>query len=230
MDAKKIEIIHKIQEMRNNRMSPDFVSLTKQGYTNGLLKAMIDEGLIRFAGIFSLMDKGEQVWLQTRNITKKQKNKFMLDTCAINNLHKLGLTVVLLEDFLDKELAEFYITHIQNDELNEWDDVEERKKATLLLAKIKPIVLPTESFIVGESRLGYAKLGDGEVLNEVINRRNMEKNIRDALIAETAILNNIILVTDDGPLTKVAKDKEVRITNSKNLFDFIRGGIFNEIQ
>jgi hypothetical protein len=54
MDRKKVEILRKIQEMRDNNISPDFSSLEKEGFEKGLLKSMITEGLINLTSAFSL--------------------------------------------------------------------------------------------------------------------------------------------------------------------------------
>jgi hypothetical protein len=66
--------------------------------------------------------------------------------------------------------------------------------------------IPTESAVIGFSKIDMAKFADGLVYSHVLNELNKrrpvehEKNIKDALIAETATSNGILLVTDDKAL------------------------------
>ena len=59
------------------------------------------------------------------------------------------------------------------------------------------VKIPTESFVLDVSRLdGEAKLGT-TIYFEALQNGNL-KHIEDALIGETAIVNNLILVSNDG--------------------------------
>ena len=93
---------------------------------------------------------------------------------------------------------EIYITHIQVDEINACTNSEKRAKLFNIMTEIRPKKLATESFVVGHSRIGSAKIGDGNLIeklrNENLNRTN------DALIGETAIKNKLILITNDRKL------------------------------
>lgn len=88
-----------------------------------------------------------------------------------------------------------YITHIQVDEINECPDNEKRAKLFNFLTEIRPEKISTESFIIGTSRLGSAKLGDGNLIEEL--RMGNYKRTNDALIGETAIKNSLTLITND---------------------------------
>ena len=73
--------------------------------------------------------------------------------------------------------------------------------------QINPSSLPTESFILGYSRIGKAKIGDGDLYCQIFDSLNRikikESNINDSLISEVAIIHNIELVTMDEDLKKV---------------------------
>ncbi|MFA6530562.1 MAG: PIN domain-containing protein, partial [Candidatus Micrarchaeia archaeon] len=96
----------------------------------------------------------------------------------------------------------YYITHVQSDEISNTPDSkqEKRRLLTLFLAKVAPTIIPTESFVLGTSRLGHAKLGDAKILEEL--RKGKWKNTNDALIGETAIKNNMLLITNDEDFKK----------------------------
>ncbi len=70
-------------------------------------------------------------------------------------------------------------------------------------------VLPTESFVLGTSRFGEAKFGDGvsyDVIKTELDSLNGGKtnNSEDALIAEIAMKNGYVLLTADFHLYQVA--------------------------
>jgi len=95
----------------------------------------------------------------------------------------------------------YYITHLQTDEINQCHDSEKRAKLFLFLNAVQPSIIPTESFILGLSRLNYAKLGGG-FIEKLRNHSKDLRKTKDALIAETAILKKLILVTEDKRLAK----------------------------
>lgn len=73
-----------------------------------------------------------------------------------------------------------------------------------------PAIVPTESLVIGSSKLGLAKLGDGSVYQKLLDLLECEKpnhrnNRKDALIGETALKNGYILVTNDVALAESAK-------------------------
>jgi len=196
MDKRKIDALKKIQELRDRYISPDFDFLGKEGVEASLLRVMITEGLIRWSGVFSLTEKGEQVQRDYSIIESKEvriKKKIMLDTNTINKIADGGISIGNLEKYVQS--VDFYITHQQSDEISKTPDVERRSKLVLFLSKIRPIVIATESFVVGSSRLGFARLGEGQLF-QTLEKHN-SKDTEDALIGETSIKNGYILVTDD---------------------------------
>jgi predicted nucleic acid-binding protein len=117
--------------------------------------------------------------------------ELILDSNVFDEL----LTGKLDMKFLVESKFEIYITHIQVDELNECSDKEKRAKLFNFLTEVRPKKLQTESFVVGKSRIGFAKIGDGNLI-EKLRMNNMNKT-NDALIGETAIKNNLTLITND---------------------------------
>ncbi len=117
--------------------------------------------------------------------------KLIFDTNTFDDLINgtLNIETIIKNDF------QVFLTHIQIDELNECPDNERRARLFNSMIEIKPTKIPTESFIIGVSRIGSAKLSDGNLFNEL--RNGNIKNTNDALIGETAIKNNLILVTND---------------------------------
>lgn len=106
--------------------------------------------------------------------------------------------------------GEFIATHVQVDELNKTSDPERRAQLFLKFATVVDAVVPTESTVLGVSRLDYSKLSDGtryDNLKADLDSLNRGKanNPHDALIAEVAIVNGCTLLTADYHLTEVAK-------------------------
>ncbi len=145
-----------------------------------------------------------------------------------------------IQSLIDR--AEIYITHIQRDELKATPDGIKREQ---LLSILKIIEQPvsTESFVLGTSRLGQAKLGTNKVLptetgiwdlsnwdefkwgdgkgiySTILNNLKKHKNnIKDALIAESAMINNLTLVTHDSDLFRVVTKLGGAASNLKGTF------------
>ena len=88
--------------------------------------------------------------------------KYVLDTCIFN---KLADGLIALSDLPND--GQLVATHIQIDELNNTGGQERRAKLLLHFVAARPEMAPTESFVVGTSRLGHAKLGDGVTLDQI---------------------------------------------------------------
>jgi len=198
MDKRKIEILKLIDKANNSNYLEDFESLKKKDYSAGFLRAMKGEELVFWDDslIFHLTKEGEKILREERLIEathKKVKQKIIFDSNIYDLIANGNLNINLLSD--KNEEFEFYITHIQTDEINKCPDEDKRAKLILFMTKLSPIVIPTNSFILGLSRLGEAKLGDAKLLEEI--RKENLRHTRDALIGEVAIKNNFILITED---------------------------------
>jgi len=96
---------------------------------------------------------------------------------------------------------EYYITTIQVEELCEIPDekIEKRKTNILMLADLRAKLVPISLMILnGRARIGYARLGTGEVYNSILNEKR--SNIDDAVIADTAVFEGCTLITEDKNL------------------------------
>ena len=131
--------------------------------------------------------------------------QFVVDTCIINKLidGKMNLNEL-------PSNSSFFASHIQIDEINKTQDSERRAQLFLRFAEVSPKIIPKESLVWDVSRWDQAKFSDGVLydnLKQSLDALNKSKpcNVNDALIAETAIVNEYILLTSDKDLTKVAK-------------------------
>lgn len=131
--------------------------------------------------------------------------KYLLDTSAINRI---------LDERLDiSELppnSEYAITHLQIDEINNTKNSDRRARLSLMQSQIRPELIQTNTLVVDISRVDHAKLGNGKIYKEILNelecaKSSKENNIRDALIAETAIVNGYCLLTADNALADAAE-------------------------
>lgn len=96
-----------------------------------------------------------------------------------------------------------YITHVQRDELSRCPDPERRGLLDRAFSDISPKALQTASFVLGASRLGEARLGDAGHFHRL--RGTSARHTEDALIAETAIKERVVLVTRDHRLQARAR-------------------------
>lgn len=113
-----------------------------------------------------------------------------------------------------------YVTHVQEDELSATITIDRRKKLLEVFKKAlssdtsgaDESVLPTETMVWDVSRWGNSKWGANggqyQLIKDKLDKRNKNKpnNVRDALIAETAIINQLILVIHDGDLFSVISE------------------------
>jgi len=148
---------------------------------------------------------------------EKRTTKFMFDTNIFNRI-------------LDKKLevpencnCEYYVTHIQRDEIMETPEKERREQLLRIFKLVPKEPIPTEVFVLGISCLGSAKLTsaeDGKLYDEMLRKlkeldrksgkkKRPENQKRDVLILLTCLKNNITLVTEDGNLRKLAYEYNV---------------------
>lgn len=138
----------------------------------------------------------------------------MLDTTVFNWL----LDGHIRADQLPKGAA-YFVTHIQRDELAAESREERRKQLFAQLGALKPISMPTESGIIGVSRIGEFKFSDGSDYTTLLAALNAKKksknNSNDALIAETALKNKLTLISADTGLCEVAGAAGVSVIHFK---------------
>ncbi|MUL34828.1 type II toxin-antitoxin system VapC family toxin [Gloeocapsopsis dulcis] len=99
---------------------------------------------------------------------------------------------------------ECFVTHVQHDEIQATSDTERRSQLEGVFSSVPQQEISTESCILGVSRLGQARMSDGNFCKQLKTQLDSIKtklnNSQDALIAETAIANQLTLVTHDKNL------------------------------
>ena len=130
---------------------------------------------------------------------------YVVDTSFVNKIVD-GLASL---DQLPQD-GKLLASHIQIDEINKTRSEERRARLFLQFAKMNIQIVPTESFVIGTSRLGGARLSDGDLFTTILgelDRVNGSKsnNSMDALIAEAAIKNDYALLTADYHLAKIVE-------------------------
>lgn len=118
--------------------------------------------------------------------------KVILDSNVFDDVVKGKIDL----DIFEKNNIEVCITHIQVDEINECPDKEKRALLFNSMTALRPEKIPSESFVIGMSRIGEAKITDGDHIIERLKNSNI-KRTNDAIIGETAIKNDLILITND---------------------------------
>jgi predicted nucleic acid-binding protein len=136
---------------------------------------------------------------------KKLSQGFMFDTNIFNSILDGEIEIELFNRF------KLYVTHIQSDELTNTRNIQRREKLTEIFQKIPQEKMPTESGAWNISSWDDFKWSDPndhlreEILAEMDSRKKKQNNQQDSLIAETALKNNLILVTNDGILMDTMK-------------------------
>jgi len=127
------------------------------------------------------------------------KYKFMFDTNVFDTILDGKIDVTIFPDNY-----EIFVTHIQRDEIEAINKPEKKGRKEKLLEyfkKLKQNNIPTESAVYGVSKYGGAKYTSDNNLIEELRKGNLQ-HTKDALIGETAIKNNFILVTNDSKFLK----------------------------
>lgn len=145
-----------------------------------------------------------------------ENNNFIFDTTIFRKILDGLLDLSKIIENKDKTFS-FFITYVQKDELMASKNPILKNNLLKIFNQIPQKQIPTESFVLGVSRLGMAKLSNGDLLEKL--RKGNFKHTEDALIGETAIKNNLILVTTDI-LFKKRVNKEGG--NAINLKDFLK--------
>ncbi len=133
-----------------------------------------------------------------------ERKKCMFDTVIFNRVVEQKVSVELLAEYVN-----VYATHIQRNEINETPCPEKRAKLNQVFVDLVLEERPTESAVWDVSEWDNARWTRDDNLSQPIKdaldtRKRKNNNIQDALIAETAIKNNFILVIDDGHLREEA--------------------------
>jgi len=131
------------------------------------------------------------------------KMKYMIDTCIFNHIRDEHYCIT------DLPTGEYFITHVQFDEINACPKSSDRDPLLELLKQISSKHEATSVFICGTSRCGQAKVGNGEnyqkILESLNKRKRKKNNFKDAIIGETAMSVGHTLLTGDSDFAEVMK-------------------------
>gem|GEM_PF-1661039 len=199
----------------------DYESLKRQGFERGLLKAMVSEGLIGDSYHFYLEEKGENVLrdyllIEAGNREKRTKIKIIFDSNIYDEIATGNLNI----NTIDEEKFEFHITHVQLDEIHECSDKEKRVKLSLVSTELRPKLISTESIAFDVSRFDLAKFGDGKMLNNL--KKGNKRHTKDALIGETAIKNDLLLVTNDRMMKKRVNENGGKVMDLEEFKEMLK--------
>jgi hypothetical protein len=119
---------------------------------------------------------------------------FALDTNIYDKIVDDPAALALVQRLTRAGKIKLFVTHVQEDEIANAPPARRRT-----LSAVPREVVATHGFIIGESRLDMARLGE-EAPIEAMRGTNWAKRTRDALIAVTARGEGHTLVSEDGDL------------------------------
>jgi len=137
---------------------------------------------------------------------------FMLDTNIFDKIIGNEELKTQIVELRKKRQIAILTTHIQIDELSATPDIMKREKLLGFANEICDFI-PTMGVVVGVSRLGMARLSNGEEIERI--RQGDLRRTQDALISATASSDADFLVTEDRSFaTRVQKNlADVRVLN-----------------
>lgn len=131
---------------------------------------------------------------------------FLLDTNIFNHL----VEGKIKKEDLPLEFPTF-VTTIQYDEISKCTDDSKRSYLMSWLRTLPDDVVPLETLVWDVGHWDNAKFSDGEMYKKLLSsleskkKRKNNANIHDALLGETAIIGDMVLVTNDRDLADVVK-------------------------
>lgn len=137
---------------------------------------------------------------------------FLFDTNIYDLVIKDSLFSYLFIEELIFRTHRLLITHIQIDQINEIKD-NNKREVIILFASLSDW-LPTSIDIFGFSKIGASCwCGDKEVgdLSIIKGNSSNDGSVYDAILAVTAINQNLVLVTEDFRLLKAARRAKCKV-------------------
>lgn len=149
---------------------------------------------------------------------------YLMDTNAFNNIW--DAKDVDVATIARQAQGRVYVTHLQADEIKDTRNTARRASLMECLQTIDAELRPTETFVIGKSQLGRAKLGGGSsyraILDKLNNRKKKRSNKADALIGETAEARGCDLVSDDQDLAEVMRMRGIRVIGWRQFVEELR--------
>lgn len=134
--------------------------------------------------------------------------KILLDNNAIDFLFQNE------EIFIKaKKNYQFFVSASVVEELANIPDEKKEKRIKLFisLCKLETTFLNDSCCIVGFARFGVSNLGEGKVYKEIL--KESKGNVRDAILADTAVSNGCVLLTDDKGLSERMRKHGYKVVN-----------------
>ncbi len=132
---------------------------------------------------------------------------YMVDTNIFNRILDSEERELDFKHFQTSD-SQFYVTHVQRDEINKTPDESRRQELLKIFLEIS-INIPTKSALWGVSKWGVSNWPKdnlvSEILTELDRLKKKKNNNKDALIADTAIKNDMTLLTEDRDLFDTTK-------------------------
>lgn len=143
----------------------------------------------------------------TSGVGTAARHAYMLDTTVFNAVLEGKMS---LASFLGSQLL---VIGVQADELRATKNPKKRAELLAIYEEINAVTVPASSFAFGIEGAGFDQAywndGSGRFqemlarLQELDGKKDVRNQLRDILIAETAIKNGATLVTGDDNLRRV---------------------------
>lgn len=129
----------------------------------------------------------------------------MLDNCVINKFYDDNTTFSLLKELKEFADADFFICYSVIEEISNVPDDKKEKRIVMLdrLFSLEPKVLSDNPAVFDKTRFDFSSFSDDEVYQKVLELN--KGGVRDAIHAQTAVTNGLILVTEDKGLYNAMK-------------------------
>jgi rRNA-processing protein FCF1 len=141
--------------------------------------------------------------------------RVVVDANAIDPLVDLPGAYEVVRSSVDQRQLKVLFTHVTIDELTATPDEERRSRLLSLLVDLGHLI-PTGAFVLGFSRLNFARLSSDEEAVEAFRSGRID-HTRDALVAATAQFEQCALVTRDKRLTNRARNRGVDVITPDDL-------------
>lgn len=131
--------------------------------------------------------------------------RLLLDNCVINKFYEDNTTFSLLKELKEFADADFFICYSVIEEISNVPDDKKEKRIVMLdrLFSLEPKVLSDNPAVFDKTRFDFSSFSDDEVYQKVLELN--KGGVRDAIHAQTAVTNGLILVTEDKGLYNAMK-------------------------
>lgn len=143
----------------------------------------------------------------------KNRKKILLDNCVLD---AVMFNLTALNKLKDQ--FEYYVCTTVIEEVARIPDIDKEKRIRILIAfsQLEVHFIPDSIFLLDYSRLDCASLGDGLIYKTIL--KDDKSNMKDAIIVDTCITNDCLLLTFDNKLINLMHKKG--LSTVMNFLDF----------